>query len=357
MQFSEIAGSKPAGIECGNASAPGALKGTAVLSSNVKIGNLIVSLVLALGAAAASAALATEWPSRAVTVVVPYAAGGNTDFIARVTAERLSKAFGQSFVVENRTGASGMIAAEYVARRPADGYVVFLATITQISMAPFLAKIHYDPIKDFQPIVNVGANPFVAVVRSQQPFESLADLVSYARLNPGKLTVGHAGVGSTTHLSASLFLVRAGIKATMVPYKGGGPALTDVIAGVVDVCFSNLSEVMPHLQGERVKFLGVSSEKRIKQLPNVPAIAESYPGYSLETWDGLLAPAGVPAEVADKLASEVTKILASAEFRAKLEESGVTPLLGEVKEVFAQRIQQDMIYWKPVIEQLGIKPE
>jgi tripartite-type tricarboxylate transporter receptor subunit TctC len=327
-----------------------------VLGRNLMRMRLIFPLALALGASTA-AALAADWPERPVTLVVPYAPGGNTDFIARVTAERLGNAFGRSFIVENRTGASGIIAAEYVAHRRGDAYTLFFATITQISMAPFLAKIHYDPVKDFVPIVTVGANPFVAVVRAQQPFASMADLVAYAKLNPGKLSVGHAGVGSTTHLAASLFLSRAGIKATMVPYKGASPALTDVMAGITDVCFSNLSEVIPHVHGGRLKFLGVSSEKRIKQLPDVPAIAETYPGYSMETWNGLLAPAGVPAEVSDRLSSEATKMLSSAEFQEKLENAGVTPLVGQVKDVFARRIQQDMAYWKPVIEELGIKPE
>ena len=325
-------------------------------NGNLKRWTLTLSLALALGAGARPA-LATDWPSRAVTVVVPYAAGGNTDFIARLTADRLSTAFGQSFVVENRPGASGMLAAEYVAHRVADGYTLFFGTITQISIAPFIAKIHYDPIKDFVPIVNVGTNPYVITVRSDKPFKNLADLVAYARRNPGKLTVGHAGVGSTTHLSASLFLDRAGIKATMVPYKGGFPALTDVIAGVTDVYFANVSEIIPYVNGDKVKFLGVSSLKRIKQLPSVPAIAETYPGFTMETWDGLLGPAGLPPEVVDKLASEVTKILSSADFQAKLENAGVTPQIGEVKEVFARRIQKDMIDWKPVIEHIGIKPE
>ncbi len=325
-------------------------------NSKLKRWTLIFSLALALGAGARPA-LATDWPSRPVTIVVPYAAGGNSDFIARVTADRLSKAFGQSFVVENRAGASGIIAAEYVAHRPGDEYTLLLGTITQISMAPFIAKIHYDPIKDFVPIVDLGGNPYVVVVRADRPFNTLADLVDYAKLNPGKLTVGHAGVGSTTHLSAALFLNRAGIKATMVPYKGGFPALTDVMGGVTDTYFGNVSEILPYRDGKRVKFLGVSSEKRIKQLPNVPAISETYPGFVLQTWDGLLGPAGLSAEVVDKLASETTKILSSPDFQAKLEDAGVTPNIGEVKDAFAQRIQKDMIYWKPVIEQLGIKPE
>ncbi len=325
-------------------------------NNNLKRWTLAFCLALGL-AATARPTLASNWPSRPVTIVVPYAAGGNSDFIARVTADRLSKAFNQSFIVENRAGASGIIAAEYVAHRPGDEYTLLLGTITQISMAPFIAKIHYDPIKDFVPIVDLGGNPYVVVVRADRPFNTLADLVDYAKLNPGKLTVGHAGVGSTTHLSAALFLDRAEIKATMVPYKGGFPALTDVMGGVTDTYFGNVSEILPYLGGEKIKFLAVSSEKRIKQLPNVPAISETYPGFVLETWDGLLGPAGLSAEVVDKLASEVTKILSSADFQAKLEDAGVTPQIGEVKDIFSERIQKDMIYWKPVIERLGITPE
>jgi tripartite-type tricarboxylate transporter receptor subunit TctC len=323
---------------------------------SLKPWTLIFFLALVL-AAGARQAPAREWPSRPVTFVLPFAAGGNTDFIARLTADRLSKAFGQSFVVENRPGASGIMAAEYVAHRPGDEYTFFFGTIGQISLASFIAKIRYDPIKDFVPIINVGTNPYVVVVRADRPFATLADLVAYAKLNPGNLTVGHAGVGSTTHLSAAVFLDRAGIKATMVPYKGGFPALTDVIAGVTDTYFGNVSEIVPHINGGKIKFLGVSSKTRIKQLPDVPAIDETYPGYAVETWDGLLGPAGLSADVVDRLASAVTKTLSSGDFRAKLQDAGVTPQIGEVKNIFAERIQKDMIYWKPIIEQLGITPE
>ncbi len=325
-------------------------------NSDVKRWTLAFSLGLA-AVAGAPPASAADWPSKPVTIVVPYAAGGNTDFIARITAERLTKAFGQSFLVENRTGASGIIAAEYVAHRPGDEYTLFMGTITQISMAPYIAKIHYDPIKDFVPIVDLGGNPYVAVVRADRPLKTLADLVAYAKLNPGKLTIGHAGVGSMTHLSAALFIERAGIKATMIPYKGGFPALTDVIGGVIDTYFGNESEILPYVGGDKIRFLGVSSEKRVKQLPDVPAISETYPGYAAETWDGLLGPPGMSAQVVDAISSEVTKALASAEFQAKLEDAGVTPRIGEVKGDFAQRIQKDRVYWKPVIERLGIVPE
>ena len=325
-------------------------------NSNLKRWTLILSLALALGASARPA-VATGWPSRTVTVVVPYAAGGNTDFMARLTAEYLHRAFGQPFVVENRGGAGGTIAANYVAHRPADGYTLFFGTISQISIAPFIYKIHYDPIKDFVPIANVGANPYVIAVRPDDHFKSLADLVTYARLHPGKLTVGHAGAGSMSHLSASVFLHRAGISGTMIAYKGGGPAMIDLMGGVIDMYSANVSEILPHINGGRVNFLGVSSEKRISQLPNVPTIADSYPGQAIETWNGLLGPAGMPAGVVDKLAFEVTKLLSSADFQARLKGAGITPQIGEVKNVFAQRIQKDIIFWKPEIEQIGIKPE
>ena len=324
-------------------------------NSKLKRWTLIFSLALALGASARPA-LATDWPSRPVTIVVPYAPGGNTDFMARLTAEGLGKAFGQSFIVENRAGAGGTIAADYVARRPADGYTLFFGTISQISIAPFIHKIGYDQIKDFVPIANVGANPYVIAVRSDETFKNLAALVTYAKLHPGKLTVSHAGIGSMSHLSASLFLQRAGIDATMVAYKGGGPALIGLMGGVVDMYSANVSEIMPHINGGRLRFLGVSSKQYIKQLPNVPVIAETYTGHEVETWNGLLGPAGMPAEIVDKLAREVTKLLSSSAFQARLDDAGVTPQIGEVKDVFAQRIQKDMIYWKPVIKQSGIKP-
>lgn len=332
------------------------IKEITVGNSKLKRWILTLSVALALGAGARPA-LANDWPSKPVRIVTPYSPGGNNDILARLTADRLSKAFGRSFIVESRPGASGIIAADYVAHQLADGYTLFFGTITQISIAPFIYKIRYDPVKDFVPIANIGENPYVITVGTKQRFKSLADLVNYAKMNPGKLTVGHAGVGSMTHLSAGMFLRRASITATMVPYKGGVPALTDMIAGQTDMYSANVSDIMPHLNGGRVKLLGVSSERRIKQLPNVPAIAEIYPGYVVGTWNGFLGPAGMPAEDVDKLASEITKILSSVEFQAKLDDLGVTPLIGEVKDVFAQRIQKDMIYWKPVIEQMGIKPE
>jgi tripartite-type tricarboxylate transporter receptor subunit TctC len=315
------------------------------------------------GAALAACALASgpafaqdAWPARPVTIVVPFAPGGNTDLIARMMAERLTKAFGKPFVVDNRGGAAGLIAAEYVARAPADGYVLFMSTMTQIVTAPMTNKIRYDPTRDFVPIINIGGNPFVLTASTRNNFKSLDDLVRFGKANPGKLNVGHAGNGGLTQLSALLFLNRAGIQATMVPYRGGAPALADVLAGQIDLYSASVSEVMPFVGTGKVSLLAVSSEKRMPTLPNVPAIAETFPGHEVDTCNGLVGPARMPPEIVERIAAEGKKIIADPDFRARLEKAGIVPL-NEVRDAFAQRIRQDRAKWKPVIEAAGIQPE
>jgi tripartite-type tricarboxylate transporter receptor subunit TctC len=317
----------------------------------------LAGAALAACALASGTALAQDaWPSRPVTIVVPFAPGGNTDLIARLMAERLSKAFGKPFVVDNRGGAAGLIAAEYVARAPADGYVLFMSTMTQIVTAPMTNKIRYDPARDFVPIINIGGNPFVLTASTRNNFKTLEDLVRFGKANPGKLNVGHAGNGGLTQLSALLFLNRAGIQATMVPYRGGAPALADVLAGQIDLYSASVSEVMPYVGTGKVSLLAVSSEKRMPMLPNVPAIAETFPGHEVDTWNGLVGPARMPPEIVERIAAEGKKIIAEPEFRARLEKAGIVPL-NEAREAFAQRIRQDRAKWKPVIEAAGIQPE
>ncbi|MFA7665722.1 MAG: tripartite tricarboxylate transporter substrate binding protein [Burkholderiaceae bacterium] len=299
---------------------------------------------------------AQQWPSRPISLIVPYAPGGNTDFMARITAEYLTKALGNSVVADNRAGAGGTIAAELAARAPADGHTLFFATITQISLAPFLYKIRYDPLKDFVPICNVGGNPLVLTVSSSSRFQTLDDLIRYGKENPGKLTVSHAGVGSLSHMSAYIFLARAGIEATMVSYKGGAPALADMIGGQTDLYSANISEIMPHVAGGRVRFLAVSSLEPIPQLPGVPTIAATIPGHQIETWNGVVGPAGLPTGVVDRLAEALTEMLADAGIRERFGRAGIIPQDGQAKEVFAQRIRRDIELWKPMIEQAGITP-
>ena len=187
-----------------------------------------------------------NWPNRPVTIVVPFSPGGNTDLIARLMAEKLSQHIGKPFIVENRSGAGGLIAAEYVARAKPDGQTLFMSTMTQIVTAPMTNRIRYDPIRDFAPIINVGGNPFILAASARHGFKTLADLVDYGRANPGALNVGHAGTGGLTHLSALLFLTRANVQATMVPYRGGAQALSDVLAGQIDLYSASVSEVIPY---------------------------------------------------------------------------------------------------------------
>ncbi|VCU68396.1 Tripartite tricarboxylate transporter family receptor [Pigmentiphaga humi] len=315
-------------------------------------------IALAACSAAPLSAHANEaWPAKPVTIVVPFAPGGNTDMIARMMAERLGKVFGKPFVVDNRGGAAGLIATEYVARAPADGHTILMATMTQIVTAPMTNKIRYDPIKDFAPILNVGGNPFVLALNPRHGFRTVTDLVDYAKKNPGKLNVGHAGTGTLTQLSALLFLQRTGVQATLVPYRGGAPALADVLAGQIDMYSASVSEVLPYAATpEKLTLLGVSSDKRLPQLPALPTIAETYPGHDVVTWNGLVSPAGMPKDVIARLAEESRKIVEEAGFRTQLEKAGITPL-GEMPDVFAARIQAETAKWKPVIEAAGIQPE
>jgi tripartite-type tricarboxylate transporter receptor subunit TctC len=316
---------------------------------------LVVSFLSCIAAVSGSWAQ-DAWPSRPISLVVPFAAGGNTDNMARIVGERLGRLLGQAVIVENRAGAGGMIAAEYVARAKPDGYTLFFGTVTQVSTAAFTNKIRFDPLKDFVPIANVGGNPYVIAARKDAPFTNLAELVRYGKQHKGALNVGHAGVGGLTHLSAILFLHRAGIEGNMIPYKGGAPALTGVLSGQTDFYSGNLSEVLPYAKSGNLRLLAVSSEKRVPQLPDVPTIAETYPGYSVQTWNGLLAPTGTPAAAIDTLARAMTKIHADREFQAKLQDIGVTPI-PEIKEAFQKRILEDMAKWKPIILDAGIKPE
>jgi tripartite-type tricarboxylate transporter receptor subunit TctC len=310
----------------------------------------------AAGSALPSIARAQAWPSKPISLIIPYPPGGNTDFMGRITAEWLSKALDNPVVAKNQAGAGGTIAADFAARALPDGHTLFFATITQISLVQFLYKVRYDPFKDFVPIANVGGNPLVLTVASGSRFQTLADLIKFGKDNPGKLTVGHAGEGSLSHMSAFMFLRRAEIEATLVGYKGGGPALVDMMGGQTDLYSANISEIMPHVSSGRIRFLAVSSLEPIPQLPGVPAIAATIRGHQIETWNGVVGPTGMPAAIVDRLAVEITRMLKDPAVRTRLGKSGVITQDGEVKQAFADRIQRDVNLWKPMIEQAGIKP-
>src|SRR5437868_4975045 len=253
---------------------------------------MLRQLVILIGALAPIAvAQAQSWPQKPVKVIVPFVAGGNTDNQARIVSERLNALLGQPMVVENKVGAGGAIAAESVAKSAADGYTLFFAASPQFSL-PLVQKVNFDPFKDFAPISIVGTNPFVLGVHISVPTTTLQEFVDYVRARPGQLNYASAGPGTTTHLTAAIFLSRAGLQMTHVPYKGGAQASADLIAGQVHMYFGNPAELMPHAASGKIRLLAVSSAKRTPQLPDVPAIAETYPGFATGTWNGFLAPTG-----------------------------------------------------------------
>src|SRR5471030_1662466 len=223
---------------------------------------------------AARPALAQAWPERPVTMIVPFAAGGNTDSIACMTAQRLSEAFGNQFVVENRPGASGSIAAEFAAHAQPDGYTLFIAALPVMAIVPAMMQVRYDPQKDFAPISNIATNPFALVVNKDVPVKTLQEFVDYVRARQGQLSYGSAGIGSLNHLSMALFLKRAGLEMIHVVYKGNAPALLDVVAGHVPAMFSNLSDALPQTNSGNVRMLAVSSAKRSALAKQVPTVAE-----------------------------------------------------------------------------------
>lgn len=317
-------------------------------------------LGLAAGAATtliASRARAQAWPEKPVTVIVPFAAGGNTDGIGRMAAQRLGDAFGKSFVIENRAGAGGAIAAEMVKRAAPDGYTLFVAALPVMAVVPAMQKVRYDSQKDFAPISNIGTNPFALVINKDIPVKTLKDFVAYVRASKVPPVYGSAGVGSLNHLSMALFLKRAGIEMTHVPYKGNAPALSDVVAGHIPAMFSNLSDALSQAAGGNVRMLAISSEKRSALAADVPTVAESgYPDFNVLTWNGLMAPAGTPPEIIERIARELAAAVKDPKFAAQLVNYGVDPLCDTPAE-YAATLAKDIPLWAEAVEIAGVKQQ
>lgn len=310
----------------------------------------------ALGSyAAALQAQERSWPRRPIRILVPFAPGGNTDGIARIIGQHLSETLGQQVIIENRTGASGAIATEAVARSQPDGYTLLLAALPQIAILPAYTKVAYHPVKDLAPISNIGTNPFVLLVKGALPITSVGEFVSYVRERPNKLSYSSSGPGSLTHLSMSLFCHHAGLAMTPIHYRGGAAPLTDVIAGHVDALFGNLSDVVPHVTNPAIRLLGVSSTNRVQQLPDVPTLGESgFSGFKTETWNGLMAPAGTPTEIINQIASQVALAVQDVKVRERLSSFGVSPS-GNRPEEFAAMIEADIAFWGEAVRTSNLK--
>ena len=315
---------------------------------NVSIGALIV---LAFVCPAKS----QQWPNAPVKIIAPYAAGGSADTIARMFAQRFSETFQTSFYVENRTGANGTIAAEAVAHSQPDGYTLFMAATPQIAIAPAMMKVRYDPVKDFVPISALITNTFALVVNGKLPVRTVSDLVGYVRSQPTEVFYATGGIGSVTHLAMELFLKRTGLKMTNVNYKGGSPALAAVVAGEIPIKFSVLSDVLGQAANGDIRILAVASEKRAPQVPEVPTLIESgFPGYKVMSWIGLMAPAGTPKEIVDRIAAEVGVAMKDRKFVKRLKNFGADPL-GNSPAEFKAMTQADIALWGEVVGNAGVK--
>jgi tripartite-type tricarboxylate transporter receptor subunit TctC len=298
---------------------------------------------------------AQTWPQRPVRIIAPYAAGGNSDVITRLTAQRLTEAFGQTFVVENRLGGNGAVACEAVARAAPDGYTLLWGVTPPITINPALTKVTYDPIKDFAPVSVVAANGFVLVVNKDFPPKNVAEFISYVRAQPRKLAYAEGSAGSLTHLIMALFLKRAGLEMTNVSYRGNAPAMTDVVAGHLPTMFSNISDAIPQAAAGAIRLLAVSTKSRSAQLPDIPTVAESgFPGFDLATWNGLLAPAGTPKEIIDKMAAELGRAVKDPRFVAKLDQMGAQPV-GNTPAEFGTMIATETALWADTVKSLGLK--
>jgi tripartite-type tricarboxylate transporter receptor subunit TctC len=298
---------------------------------------------------------AQQWPQRPVKVVVPFPPGGVTDSIARITADWLTPRLGQPVIAENRPGASGAIAAEFVARSEADGYTLLSAATPQLAVVPHVQKISYDPLKDFAPVSILGTNAFALGCNEKMPSRNLSEFVAYVKERQGQLSFASAGSGSVGHLTMALFLARAGLKMEPVLYKGGGPAMADVLAGHVPCYFGNLNELIPHAGGGRVRVLAVSGERRAPQLPQVPTVAEQgYPGFRTMTWNGYVAPAATPRDIVERLAREIAAGCKDAAFVERLNKIGVDAVCSTPAE-FSRAIKEDLGTWKEAVQAAGMK--
>ena len=295
------------------------------------------------------------WPEKSVTVVVPYAAGGNTDIMARLATEWLSSRLGHRFIVENRVGAGATLGAAYVAKSEPDGYTVLFGAAPQLLVAPLVQKVTYDARKDFTPVAIFGTGPQVLGISASIPAKNLREFVVYAKANPGKINYASGGQGTAGHLTGALLAARAGLDMVHIPYKGGLPAVTDLLAGQVQMYFGNASELLPHKSSDKIRLIAVSLPRRMSQLPDVEAAAEMFPGFNLASWNGFVAPAGTPRPTLEILASETAAATKDAKISQRLIELGIEPG-GLTLADFQRDIDDSRPAYEEAVKAAGLAP-
>ncbi len=308
-----------------------------------------------LGAVAVSHAAEMKYPTKPIRVIVPYPPGGSTDPTARAFGAWLSEKFGVPVVIDNRPGAGATIGHGLAAKAPPDGYTLLLGTSGGLVTGPaFGTKTPYDPVKDFAPIGLGVYVPFLLVVHASVAAKTTGDLIALAKAQPGKINFGSPGTGTPNHLGMELLTAMAGAKFTHVPYKGGGPAMLDLVGGRIQALFGGITYCQPQLAAARIRAIGIGHPTRVRSMPDVPAIAETLPGFNNTTWYGLLAPAGTPAPIINKVNAEMKRAIANAEFRKYLESIGMEPASSTPKEL-GDMIRSELARWTKVIRDAGIQ--
>ncbi len=314
-------------------------------------------LATALAAATFAAPIAHAFPDKLVTIVVPTAPGGGNDAMARIIAQKLGPLLGQTVVVDNKAGANGAIAAEYVARAPADGHVLMFGYIATHAMNPALQKLRYDPVADFAPIGLVGYSPTLMVANNAAPFKDVKELVAQLKAKPDRYAYASAGNGTAPHFAAELFLMNAGVSMLGVPYKGSAPAITDTIAGQTQVMFPSFFTALPQVKGEKLRALAIAGPKRSPQLPNVPTLKEmGVDGVDVQQWYGIFAPAKTPKAVVDQLNKALNQVLNDKDTIKRIEDQGADVDTSS-PEQFGQLVKNEVSKWTAVVQKAKIKAD
>jgi tripartite-type tricarboxylate transporter receptor subunit TctC len=312
---------------------------------------------LALAGGAPTAAVAQTYPAKPVRFVAPYPPGGVNDIVARLIGQRMAQALGQPWIIENRAGRGGNIGTDHVAKSAPDGYTLVHGGMGSLTLGPFLSKVPYDSLRDFAPITLSARAPNVIAVHPSLPVRSVKELIALAQSRPGELNYGTSGIGSTPHLTAALFVSMAQVNMVHIPYKGGAPATTDLLAGQIPIAFAPIASMLPHVSSGRVRALAVSGLERSPSLPHIPTVSEAgLARFEMNPWFGILAPAGTPADIVAKLNAELVRILRAPDMEKQFAAQGVEPAHSTPAE-FLSVIKSDLAKWEQVIREAGIKGE
>jgi tripartite-type tricarboxylate transporter receptor subunit TctC len=312
----------------------------------------VLGLLAMLAAAPAQAA---DWPARAVTIVVPYAPGGFTDTLARLAAKHMSDKFHQPFVIENRLGAGGAIGAAYVANAAPDGYTLMFGSATQLGVSPLIQKVGYEA-DAFAPVAVFGTIPFLLGIKASLPARTVPEFVAYAKANPGKLNYATSGHGASSHLVSAGFAARAGIDVVHVPFKGSAQVTGALVQGTVEMAWGGVSEMAAQMTNESIRVIAISADRRLSTLPDIPSISEFYPGFSLDTWNGFLAPRGAPREIVDNIAQATIEAASASEVVKRLTDLGIAPKTTTPDEM-AAIIKSDKVSYYEVLKAAGLLPQ